>query len=155
MQLKKIFVAGKIFIASKFSDYETGYYNFQAKLQIFFGSHGNDGDSVICGRKNLFARLNLNRRDFKFFLVYIFSGEVRSCSAKKFRAGKKNYADWHVAEACNGLYSFGSCGAHFDRTFFVNVGLLGNFLCCFALCFNLFRKEEFLKIFVEEVFCSL
>lgn len=144
MPLKKIFIAGKIFQASKFSDYETGYYNFQAKLQIFFSSRGNFVDSVVCGGKNFFMRLNLNRRDFKFFLVYIFGGEVGGGGSEKFRSGKKNYADWLTAKIRNGFCSLGGCGAYFDRTFFVNCGLLCDFLCFFALCFNLFREEEFL-----------
>ena len=29
---EKIFIAGKNLVAAKFSDYETGYYHFQAKL---------------------------------------------------------------------------------------------------------------------------
>lgn len=100
-------------------------------------------------------RLNLNRRDFKFFLVYFIGSTVRGGSKDKFLASKKNYADWLIAKACNGIYSFGSSGENFDRTFFVNVGLLYNFLCCFALFFNLFWKEAIL-IFVEELFlCSL
>ena len=110
---EKNFVAGKIFQASKFSEYGTGYYHFQAELQIFFGSHGNVGNSVCQRRKNCFAGRNLNRRDTKFFLVYIFSGEIRSCGAKKFCTGKKNYADRSVAETWNGFYSLGSGGAYF------------------------------------------
>lgn len=155
MRLKIIFVAGKIFNASKFSDYETGYYHIQAKLQIFFGSHGNFVNSADWRRKILLVRFSFNRRGFKFFLVYFISGTVRSGSKEKFCAGKKNYVDWLIAPACNGIYSFGSSGENFDRTFFVNVGLLYNFLCCFALFFNLFWKEAIL-IFVEELFlCSL
>jgi len=72
------FVAGKIFKASKFSDYETGYYNFRTQLQNFFGSCGDDDYSAFRGRKNFFVRLNLDRRNAKFFLVYIDGGKIGS-----------------------------------------------------------------------------
>ena len=111
---KNFFFAGNFFQASKFSGYETGYYNFRTQLQNFFGSRGYDVNSVVRGRKNFFVRLNLNRCVVDFLLVCLDGGEIGSGGKNKFCTGKADYVNWSFAEIDNGVCCLGSGSSHFD-----------------------------------------